>query len=317
VNECIDSALQLTYPNKEVIVVDDGSTDKSPDLIAKYGEKIIFRRTANAGANATRNLLTSLARGEWLQYLDADDYLLPGKIVDQIAVLREKSGEADVIYSPMIMFYSDDPVKNHTEAITSDDPILNFIRWTPFGSHSTLFRRESILAVGGWKPDQPCCQEHELILRLLMSGARFVLSQTPGAVYRKHGSTTISTGDPMRVIRMRRYLTDQLVQFAESSNKLRPEHRAALFVSRMESARSAFKFDPSEAEMLSAAAFEIGARWKDRSPALPAGYRLSVHLMGFGRTERLAAWIRRPSSPLHRKSADESPSSAIPGGTSA
>src|SRR5678815_984429 len=84
IRQCIESALDQTYPNKEVIVVDDGSKDASLEVIKSFGDRIRWETGPNRGGNAARNRLLQLAKGEWLQYLDADDYLLPEKISRQM-----------------------------------------------------------------------------------------------------------------------------------------------------------------------------------------------------------------------------------------
>src|SRR6266487_4648219 len=79
VGQAISSALAQTWSNKEVLVVDDGSTDGSLEIIRSFGASIRFESGRNRGANVARNRLLELAKGEWLQYLDADDYLLKTK----------------------------------------------------------------------------------------------------------------------------------------------------------------------------------------------------------------------------------------------
>ena len=76
----IESALAQTWRMREIIVIDDGSTDGSREIIRSFGDRIRFEARPNRGGNATRNQLLALSRGDWLQYLDADDYLLPEKI---------------------------------------------------------------------------------------------------------------------------------------------------------------------------------------------------------------------------------------------
>src|SRR5438876_862551 len=82
--QAIESALVQTWSDKEIIVVDDGSTDRSLDVIRQFNGHIQWKAGPNRGGNAARNRLLELAHGEWLQYLDADDYLLPHKITQQM-----------------------------------------------------------------------------------------------------------------------------------------------------------------------------------------------------------------------------------------
>src|SRR5260370_4039681 len=89
VGQAVESALGQTWAEKEVIVVDDGSQDGSLDVIKSFGGRIRWETGPNRGGNVARNRLLELARGEWLQYLDADDYLLPLKIERQGGFPRE------------------------------------------------------------------------------------------------------------------------------------------------------------------------------------------------------------------------------------
>ena len=85
----IDAALQSvftqTYRDVEVIVVDDGSTDDTPDRVAAWGERVVLLRQANAGPAAARNRAIRHARGQLLAFLDADDLWLPTKLARQVA----------------------------------------------------------------------------------------------------------------------------------------------------------------------------------------------------------------------------------------
>ncbi len=83
--QAIDSALVQTHPPLEVIVVDDGSTDETPRVLAGYGDRIRVIRQANGGAGAARNTGIAAARGEYIAFLDADDVWLPRKLELQMA----------------------------------------------------------------------------------------------------------------------------------------------------------------------------------------------------------------------------------------
>ena len=86
--EAIDSVLAQTYGQIEIIVVDDGSTDDSREILDGYGDRVTVIFQQNAGVSAARNNGVSRSRGEYLAFLDADDAWLPAKIERQIAAFR-------------------------------------------------------------------------------------------------------------------------------------------------------------------------------------------------------------------------------------
>ena len=95
-NEAIDSCLSQSYPSIEIIVIDDGSTDGSLDIIKSYSDRIIWETGPNQGGNHARNRGFALSKGDYVQFLDADDYLLPQKLEKQVQFL--KTTGADVVY---------------------------------------------------------------------------------------------------------------------------------------------------------------------------------------------------------------------------
>src|SRR6516164_852867 len=99
--QAIESALGQSWPDKEVIVVDDGSTDRSGDICKSFGSRILFVQQPNRGGNVARNQVLKLASGDWIQFLDADDYLKPNKIRSH---LDSYAGavEADILCSATI-----------------------------------------------------------------------------------------------------------------------------------------------------------------------------------------------------------------------
>src|SRR5262249_36255346 len=104
VHEAVTSALDQDYPEKEIIVINDGSTDDSLSILRSFGDKIKLHSRENKGGNPNRNELLKLATGEWIQYLDADDYLSKGKISEQMTWIETHPGY-DVIYGPVMVVY--------------------------------------------------------------------------------------------------------------------------------------------------------------------------------------------------------------------
>ena len=88
--EAVQSVLDQTYKNIEIIVVNDGSPEDIQPFLDKYGDKVVYRYQENQGSAAARNLGVSLATGDYIAYEDADDIWFPTKLEKQIAFMEDK-----------------------------------------------------------------------------------------------------------------------------------------------------------------------------------------------------------------------------------
>jgi glycosyltransferase involved in cell wall biosynthesis len=104
--EAIDSVLAQTYRDFEIIVVDDGSTDDTRAVLARYGDRIRAIHQANAGLNAARNAAVDVARGEYFALLDDDDLWEPGKLELSVRLL-ERYPRAAFVFSNFAILRGD------------------------------------------------------------------------------------------------------------------------------------------------------------------------------------------------------------------
>jgi len=84
--ECIESAINQTYPNIEIIAVDDGSTDNSLKILKKYSNKIKIISKENGGSASALNQGIKIAKGEWIKRLDSDDVLYPDAVENLVSI---------------------------------------------------------------------------------------------------------------------------------------------------------------------------------------------------------------------------------------
>lgn len=172
--ESIDSALNQTYPNVEVIVVDDGSTDRSIEVIQSFGDRVRLKKIDHQGACVARNRGLQLSHGEFIQFLDADDILLPSKLDMQVPILY--SDQADLVFCNGYLFGDDRPQRSIKKllALPSPDGIDPFLYCLSngFGTEGPLHRRSFLEKVGGFRNGLAGAQEFDLHIRLGALGAR-------------------------------------------------------------------------------------------------------------------------------------------------
>src|SRR5579863_7730993 len=88
IGRALDSLLAQTRPADEILIIDDGSPDDIAGAVAPYGDRVTLLRKPNSGAASARNAGLDRVRGEWVAFLDADDYWEPHKLERQLDVLR-------------------------------------------------------------------------------------------------------------------------------------------------------------------------------------------------------------------------------------
>jgi glycosyltransferase involved in cell wall biosynthesis len=198
VGEAVTSALNQTYSNVEVIVVDDGSSDQSIEVIQSFGDRIRLERTKHQGACAARNRGLQLSQGEFIQFLDADDVLLPEKIERQIPILQ--SDQADLVFCNGYLFGDDRPQRPIKKLLAlpspvGQDPFLYCLRHG-FGTEGPLHKRRFLEKVGGFREELPGAQEFDLHIRLSAVGARLIKLDDFLFKHRNHDDSARITRKP-------------------------------------------------------------------------------------------------------------------------
>jgi glycosyltransferase involved in cell wall biosynthesis len=167
VGEAIESALAQDWPHKEVIVVDDGSTDGSAGVCRKFGSLIVFVQQENRGVSAARNLGLQLAQGDMFAFLDSDDLWLPGKISAQMEqMLRD---EAIAVSATHLRF--DPPVHIRSRYATTDTPWQELFRRDILWATPTIVTRKCLIQrIGQFREDLSHYEDRHFWLRLLLHG---------------------------------------------------------------------------------------------------------------------------------------------------
>jgi glycosyltransferase involved in cell wall biosynthesis len=163
--EALDSILAQTYRPLEVIVVDDGSTDGTAGVAARYGERIAYLFQPNAGPAAARNRGLAAARGEFVAFLDADDLWHPEKLARQMARFRARP-ELDLCVTGVQNFWVPEVIENDERY---RDP-RNRPPWPGYVCPTLLARREVFEVVGPFNSSLRLSSDDEWFIRAAEHG---------------------------------------------------------------------------------------------------------------------------------------------------
>ena len=177
VGRAVSSALEQTMPPNEIIVVDDGSTDETREVVERFGDEVRYIFQPNAGASAARNKGVNAASGEWLAFLDSDDVWMRDYLERISAAIETTSGFADTYFADLSDEGRSETVWERSGfAIDSAfelsaDPSEWFLRpLQPMTTQATVIRRASYLEVGGQRPEILCREDTHLFFLLGFSG---------------------------------------------------------------------------------------------------------------------------------------------------
>jgi glycosyltransferase involved in cell wall biosynthesis len=295
VGECIQSALDQTWSDTEIIVIDDGSSDQSREVIASFGDRVRHEFTANRGGAAARNRGLALSEGEWVQFLDADDLLMPDCIERKLAMAATSPAEVvpccKIEYLPYESRHGEDPGPACWNFEEHDvDTILGF------GAPQTsapLHRRHQLVAVGGFRESLRQAQDFDLHLRLAVKhGLLFRSNGEVGVRIRPHhGSVSRSAGWKMHAA-----IADTLLHSAEilhgegqltDARRVAIARRASLYAKK-----AALEGAVGEGTALAERARHLSPEWYRTAYPKPLGAVL-VRIIGFGGLERLRAAAAR------------------------
>ena len=207
VARAIDSALAQSHTPVEVIVVDDGSTDGTAAVLADYNERpnVTIIRQANAGLPAARNRGLASSRGDFVCFLDADDYLAPAFAAWLRAALGEdpKAGFAysDVQRVDRFGELADGYSVAAARRTLNGDILESLLIGGYFTPNSVLVRRSVLDALGGFDLELGGHADYEMWLRIIVSGHRAAFVGERLAFYRMHAGSMSQDADHMRETR--------------------------------------------------------------------------------------------------------------------
>lgn len=186
-NRCLDSILSQTYDNLEILVVNDGSTDTTRDILCQYEalDRVTCFHVTNGGLSSARNIGMDAATGEYLAFVDSDDHIAP----DMFRLMMEEAivGDCDIVACDVLCVYPDHDFKISSKVI-SGDTRENLMTRSYIAAWNKIYKRNTVgdlrFKVGAYYEDILFCQQYYLKCERISSvpyyGYYYV--QTPGSI---------------------------------------------------------------------------------------------------------------------------------------
>ena len=202
IRETLDAALAQTYQEIEIVLVDDGSTDGSFDILKEYygrnPDNIVLVDQENQGVSPATNKGIEVARGEYIQFLDADDLISSDKIEKQVNLLRDKGNLA--MASCEWVTFRDSPdnhqrwglniYKDYAKPVEMLLDLYNHGEMMQPGVF--LCSKELIAKAGRWNENLTINQDGEFFMRVLLQAELVLFEPEAKVYYRKPGATNVS-----------------------------------------------------------------------------------------------------------------------------
>ena len=277
--EAIASAAGQSDVETEIIVVCNApSIPSGYNPIPSEYKNVVFLHETIAGSAHARNKGLHHASGEWVQFLDVDDLLLPDKIHHQIA-----DPKSDVVVSPHTYLYLDG--KKENSKWLPGDVWCGLLNSGLGSTSSMLWKRQALMDVGGWNAEYNSHQEYELLFRIAAAGKKIVTNDHCETIVRQRKSGSITTTTKLFRVRegivLREGMWNHLITIGENTTDRFEAFRQYMF----RQLRGLYRQDKD-------AALELFEKHFSKIPFTPKsihvpGYALVYKLFGFKRTEAM------------------------------
>lgn len=198
IGDTLENMLAQSVSPGEIIVVDDGSTDNSAEVVKSFGKAVTLISQTNQGPGAARNAGLRASKGDYIQFMDSDDLASKNKLKVQYEALH--NSEFDFAYCPWVRSKIQDRKIKFLDKILQAGPIPNsksMMEWFLSGwslvFQNCLFKRGILEKAGTYRTDLMPSEDSEYFVRILLAGAREVFTPECLVFYREHTLNKITS----------------------------------------------------------------------------------------------------------------------------
>lgn len=224
ISETLESVFSQTFTDYEVIVVDDGSTDNTIQILANYGDRLrVISLEENTGPSVSRNIALRAAQGEFIALLDSDDLWYPNMLATTVDYLEHNPntdlvcGAWDIIDETGRVITPTNKPSNFQARLQTD-----FLRVIALGNiflvHALLIRRKCFECCGCFDPQLKATVDWDLWIRMAMHDHKVDMIDVPVAHYRRHSGCI--TRDPQRMLHASEQVLSKLFSNEQFASRL-------------------------------------------------------------------------------------------------
>ncbi len=298
-SECLDSVINQTYKNIEIIIVNDGSTDDSLFIAESYVERYSFIKVysqENSGAASARNRAFQLSGGEYIQYIDADDLLHPDKIRLQVEKLIEMQirtlcfGRCEYFYNDKQNILKRDlNIYHHNDFDAYDFLNTMWLNAEALPPLSYLVHRSLIETVGGWNEELSNNDDGEFFARVIVASQHIVFIPESISYYRMDTPNSLSKDISRRALLS---YVKSIKLYAEHIKGTSRDFTSALKTVFTRALIKLYPIDVHLAEEMKRYKEEIGI-YGYRYPRYTKLYDMLFFFLGIQMTAKLQALLKR------------------------
>jgi glycosyltransferase involved in cell wall biosynthesis len=227
IKDAVESVLSQTYQAFELIIIDDGSTDNTKEVLTEYGERLQYIYQENQGRSAARNHGINLAKGEYIAFLDSDDVWFPDKLARQVPILESAPDNVVLVHGYKCIVDKnlqaipgwELKLRNlYTLAERREETYENYLHSNYIFTSTILVRKTAITEIGGYDTSTQGVEDLDFYLRLLLVNYNFAFISEPPLikyrlqVYEKHLDECLKLDNPVRIAKAQNLLYQGLAK---------------------------------------------------------------------------------------------------------